>query len=407
MSRRRLAGLAIAGVALAAVMWSAPVVAQANSPAVIIGDSLTSGYFATTQPQGYAARLQAWLSPSGYDATTQSAYGGKVADALPYLPDLGALAPDLAVIELGTNDCSGWPGTTPTGPAAFERDYRKLVEGLRASRPGCMLILLGVWKEPKVRPTYDGIIARLAEEYSATYVSLEALSDDPSLSGPAGASTFLGSADAFHPNDAGHAASARAVENAVRWQCSLSLGTGTGYTRSRNVWVSLVAHDRLGAVTSVGRSVGGGAWSPWQPLNAGWMWHLPAGDGRRRLAVRLLDASGAVSLPVTAAITLDTHGPATRALAPVSASHGATVKLRYRVTDPLSPTARVTIVVRNAAGGIVRTLLLGARTTGVDHAAMMAAPSRAGRYRYIVQATDLAGNAQSVAGSNALTVRRS
>ena len=121
MSRERLIGLAIAGMALAAVMWSAPAMAQASSPAVIIGDSLTSGYFATTQPQGYAAQLQAWLSPSGYDATAQSIYGGKVADALSSLPDLEALAPDLAVIELGTNDCSGWPGTTPTGRRVARR----------------------------------------------------------------------------------------------------------------------------------------------------------------------------------------------------------------------------------------------------------------------------------------------
>ena len=88
----------------------------------------------------------------------------------------------------------------------------------------------------------------------------------------------------------------------------------------------------------------------------------------------------------------------------MSAKRGATVNLRYRVSDALSPTARVTIVVRNSTGGTVRTLSLGARMTGVDHAATMAAPSRAGRYRYVVMAMDLAGNAQSVAGSNALTV---
>jgi len=397
--------LLILGLLLAVSCLTVPALAQAQSPALLAGDSLTAGCFASQADRSYAAQVEAWLEVHGYDAHAQATVGGNVADALSVLPEMQAVAPDLAIVELGTNDCSGWPGTTPTAPAAFERDYRKLVEGLRASRPGCMLILLGVWKEQKVRTTYDGIIARLADEYSAAYVSLEALSDDPRLSGPAGVPTFLGFADAFHPNDAGHAAIAAAVENAVRWQCSLSLGTGTGYTRSRDVWVSLVAHDRLSTVTSMGRSVGGGAWSPWLPVSAGWTWPLPAGDGRRQLAVRLMDASGAVSLPVTASITLDTHGPVTRALNAATTVRGASVALRYRVTDALSPTAHVTIVVRKVNGGTVQTISLGARTTGANHAAAIRAPLGAGRYRYVVTATDLAGNTQSVAGSNALTVR--
>lgn len=393
----------LAAALLASLMFAGPV--QARSTALVVGDSLTSGYFASTQAHAYASQVAAWLSLHGYDATTHSAYGGKVADALSTLAALQAVAPDLAVIELGTNDCSGWPGTTPTPAAAFERDYRKLMEGLRETRPGCMLVLLGVWKERNVRATYDGIIARLADEYSATYVSLEALSDDSSLSGPAGLPTFLGLSDAFHPSDEGHEAIAAAVENAVRWQCTLTLGTGTGYTRSRDVRVSLVAHDRLSLVTNVSRSANGGAWSPWRPLSAAWTWHLPAGDGRRQLAVRLKDSAGAVSLPVTTAVTLDTHGPVTYAVAPATAVHGESVAVRYRVNDGLSPTARVTIVFRKADGGVVRTSTLGARTTGVNHRTVLVGPPRAGRYRFVVRATDLAGNAQSVAGSNALIVR--
>lgn len=101
--------------------------------------------------------------------------------------------------------------------ADFERNYRRIIEAIRQARAAAQIVLLGVWKQQPLAATYDGIIAQLADDYGATYVSLEALGADPALSGPAGVRVYEGTSDAFHPNDAGHAAIAAAVESAIRW----------------------------------------------------------------------------------------------------------------------------------------------------------------------------------------------
>jgi lysophospholipase L1-like esterase len=395
------------GIALVTsiVLCAAPALAHAQARALIVGDSLTSGFYASTVERSYAVQVSGWLGEHGYDAIVLSALGSKVRDALASLPAMQGDAPDMAIVELGTNDCSGWPGATPTPAAEFEGEYRTLLSGLRTTRPGCTLILLGVWKQAGARATYDGILERLADEYSATYVSLEQLSDTATLCGPAGSPTYLGVSDVFHPNDAGHAAIAAAVENAVRWQCNITLDTGSGYTRARVVGVAISSRDRLGSIVGMRRRVDGGVWSAWRPFAASWPWHLTAADGHKRLAMQFCDGEGAVSLPLTADVTLDTQGPVTRALAPAVGARGQAVSLRYRVDDTLSPTASVVIVIRTWAGTPFRTIKLGPRSTGHNHAVSVVSPLRAGHYRYVVRATDLAGNSQKATASNSLVVK--
>jgi hypothetical protein len=74
------------------------------------------------------------------------------------------------------------------------------------------------------------------------------------------------------------------------------------------------------------------------------------------------------------------------------------------VEDAQSPRALVTIVVRTSSGATVRTFPLGSRTVGRNHTAAVPGPRVAGTYRYVVKATDVAGNQQVRAGSNLLTV---
>jgi len=265
--------------------------------------------------------------------------------------------------------------------------------------------MLGVWKQyPAVRAVYDLIISRLALEYGAQYVSLEDLGDDPTMSGPSGVSVYRGTSDGFHPNDAGHAALAAAVEDAIRWRCSVTLAGGVSFTRSRLVAVDVSAQNRLSAIRAARVSLDGTTWREWAtypPVNPV---RLPSGDGPKKLWLQFRDAQRVACLPVSDSIVLDTHGPTTRAYDAV-ARRGENVVLRYRVRDALSRSARVTLVIRTAAGKLVRALHLGWQRTGRVCSTALVADFTPGRYRCSVAAVDLAGNRQSEGVSARLLVR--
>ena len=401
MATRRAIAIAVVPVLLAflASLWAVPP-ALAQSKALLLGDSLTDGYYATTADHSYAAILQGWLSLYGYDAASQGWPGGYLVDIDASLDAIRASAPDLAVIEFGTNDAGAHVST-----ADFEHAYRELLETIRQTRPGSTVIMLGVWKQyPAVRAVYDLIISRLALEYGAQYVSLEDLGDDPTMSGPSGVSVYRGTSDGFHPNDAGHAALAAAVEDAIRWRCSVTLAGGVSFTRSRLVAVDVSAQNRLSAILTARVSLDGTTWSEWATPPLVNPVRLPSGDGPKKLWLQLLDAQGVTCLPVSDSIVLDTHGPTTRAYDAV-ARRGENVVLRYRVRDALSRSARVTLVIRTAAGKFVRALHLGWQRTGQVYSTALVADFTPGRYRCSVAAVDLAGNRQSEGVSARLLVR--
>ena len=401
MATRRVIAIAVVPVLLAflASLWAVPP-ALAQSKALLLGDSLTDGYYATTADHSYAAILQGWLSLYGYDASSQGWPGGYLVDVDASLDAIRASAPDLAVIEFGTNDAGAHVST-----ADFEHAYRELLETIRQTRPGSTVIMLGVWKQyPAVRAVYDLIISRLALEYGAQYVSLEDLGDDPTMSGPSGVSVYRGTSDGFHPNDAGHAALAAAVEDAIRWRCSVTLAGGVSFTRSRLVAVDVSAQNRLSAILAARVSLDGTTWSEWATPPLVNPVRLPSGDGPKKLWLQLLDAQGVTCLPVSDSIVLDTHGPTTRAYDAV-ARRGENVVLRYRVRDALSRSARVTLVIRTAAGKLVRALHLGWQRTGQVCYTALVADFTPGRYRCSVAAVDLAGNRQSEGVSARLLVR--
>jgi lysophospholipase L1-like esterase len=401
MATRRAIAIVVVPVLLAflASLWAVPP-ALAQSKALLLGDSLTAGYYATTADHSYAAILQGWLSLYGYDASSQGWPGGYLVDIDASLDAIRASAPDLAVIEFGTNDAGAHVST-----ADFEHAYRELLETIRQTRPGSTVIMLGVWKQyPAVRAVYDRIISRLALEYGAQYVSLEDLGGDPTMSGPSGVSVYRGTSDGFHPNDAGHAALAAAVEDAIRWRCSVTLAGGASFTRSRLVAVDVSAQNRLSAILAARVSLDGTTWSEWATPPLVNPVRLPSGDGPKKLWLQFLDAQGVTCLPVSDSIVLDTQGPTTRAYDAV-ARRGENVVLRYRVHDALSRSARVTLVIRTAAGKFVRALHLGWQRTGQVCSTALVADFTPGRYRCSVAAVDLAGNRQSEGVSARLLVR--
>ena len=65
------------------------------------------------------------------------------------------------------------------------------------------------------RDAFDAIIKDACTTQNGAFRALMPLYLNNSFHGPAGRTTFKGPADAFHPNDAGHAAIARLVLDAL------------------------------------------------------------------------------------------------------------------------------------------------------------------------------------------------
>jgi C1A family cysteine protease len=110
-------------------------------------------------------------------------------------------------------------------------------------------------------------------------------------------------------------------------------------------------------------------------------------------------------------VKIDTRKPITKAPYATSAVRGTTATLRYKVIDtrPGSPTATVTIKLKNRLSKVVKTLgpYKGKAVNKLLSATFKVPRTwKAGTYRFYVYAKDAAGNAQVVpVGSNRLIVR--
>ncbi len=79
--------------------------------------------------------------------------------------------------------------------------------------------------------------------------------------------------------------------------------------------------------------------------------------------------------------------------------------VRFKVRDNLSATAEVTLVVKNRAGKVVKTVCAGAKATNTLVGKSFKADLKRGRYTVRVMASDLAGNWQRRAAAGLLVVR--
>jgi lysophospholipase L1-like esterase len=122
---------------------------------------------------------------------------------------------DVVVVEAGTND---FLDQTPR--RRFAAAYRVLLAQVTAASPGARLVCLTMWI-PNAAPGrppakigaafYNASIRRACRAGAVANIS-PLFDAQPPLRGPAGRPTFLGPGDDFHPNSAGHAAIARAIE---------------------------------------------------------------------------------------------------------------------------------------------------------------------------------------------------
>ncbi|HEU4849263.1 MAG TPA: SGNH/GDSL hydrolase family protein [Terrimesophilobacter sp.] len=181
---------------------------------LVAGDSLAGGYFASTKAAGFRGILVDTLEKGG--PVELHRYGfphGRLADIDDTLPPSGL---DLAVVEIGTNDF----GKTPR--AEFRRGYKAYLARIEKTSSDVKLICLGLWQTSGAKSNgtapddYDNIIETVCEADGGTFIPLQPIFDAKDTRGPAGVTTEVGTSDAFHPNDHGHALIAAAIVDALR-----------------------------------------------------------------------------------------------------------------------------------------------------------------------------------------------
>jgi acyl-CoA thioesterase-1 len=158
-----------------------------------LGSSLTQG-FGLPPGTEYPVVLEARLKAAGINARVINAgvSGDTSADGLARLDWSLADHPDVAIIELGSNDAlRGLP------PAATEKNLSAILEKLKAAQ--VPVLLCGMMAPRNLGPDYakqfDPIYARLAKKYHVLLYPffLSGVALDPRLN----------QADGIHPNPAG------------------------------------------------------------------------------------------------------------------------------------------------------------------------------------------------------------
>ena len=127
-------------------------------------------------------------------------------------------------------------------------------------------------------------------------------------------------------------------------------------------------------------------------------------DGLHTLTWYAVDNAGNQEAPQTAVLRIDTTGPTTTGKT-VTAFTGRAVKLRYEVSDALSPqVGAVELTLSDSRGTVVQRVALGTKNANTWYATPWT-PSATGTYRYSVSAADLAGNVQSKATAAGVVVK--
>ena len=179
--------------------------------------------------------------------------------------------------------------------------------------------------------------------------------------------------------------------------------TGVPYGWSKvPATIALAGASAVGTIVSTEyQLLGAPSWTPYAgPFQSG-------AEGETTYACRSTDSRGNVEDPGTFVVRIDSRPPKTKARAAASCKKGRTATLKYKVLDPLpgSEAATVTIDIVNRRHKVVMTLPLGEIPSNQAMTTRVTCTLAKGAYTYKVYAVDLAGNAQTKAGSAKLTVR--
>ncbi len=171
--------------------------------------------------RGYASFVQALAEaarPGQFAFLNRGISGNRAKDLRArWQVDCLALRPDVVSILIGINDTwRRYDRNDPTDDAAFETDYRAILEPLRAAGKQLLLItpfLLDISAQvSRMREDLQGkqaVVRRLAEEFGATLLDADALFQRACQEQNQNPADFA--ADGVHPSEAGHRLLAQAV----------------------------------------------------------------------------------------------------------------------------------------------------------------------------------------------------
>ena len=166
-----------------------------------IGNSLTQGYYATSEANRFSNRVLARVK------ATQNAVmynhgvaGAKVADHIAWntAAKVNAECPDICIIELGTNDLSA------NDLVAFRANMTTLISSIRAPR----IVLVTTWGPD--REAYDAVIKDIAAAKGCLVADIYSIHHNN------WAANTTGSTDNWHPNDTGHLNIATVIFNVIQ-----------------------------------------------------------------------------------------------------------------------------------------------------------------------------------------------
>jgi len=128
-------------------------------------------------------------------------------------------------------------------------------------------------------------------------------------------------------------------------------------------------------------------------------------SGVHTVAYRSADVAGNVEAAKSCVVRIDTGGPSCKARS-IQVKRGATVRLRYRVADDVSPLVKYSVSVRSGSGATKLKLVAPDwRPSGAWRTWSFKASLPRGTYQIVVRGRDLAGNREAAVGRGSMEVR--
>lgn len=186
---------------------------------LVIGDSLTSGLYASSENNTFASLLATRL---GMQLARRHA--GTLANAYDVWREVKVWHPEIVIIEVGLNDVS----RNVWSPDTWRRNYHDLVadmQGNGATVLVCTTFWAGIGKDHRNYQQYQSLnddIRQISKETGALLADLWAGTNgcERCVSGVGDDSYFAPhyQGDNFHPNNTGHQLIADAIINALQWR---------------------------------------------------------------------------------------------------------------------------------------------------------------------------------------------
>ena len=181
---------------------------------VALGDSLAAGDYTTKENLAYQYVITRYLKDDlGFKATLDGYWeaGATIASiATPNYDSIVAMKPDLITIELGTNE-QDTTNTYYARSSTYKTNLTGLVSKLQNDLPQAKIILLTTWKT-ETSTTYDKVIKAVGAKASVPVVDISSVWENAKNVSQQGDTSWTGSGDGYHPNDAGNKAIAKLVE---------------------------------------------------------------------------------------------------------------------------------------------------------------------------------------------------